>query len=140
GGNDEEDEPDVTHRWPWLLAWSLIIVQPACAQHARPGIDVLLSDSARLIEGKRIGLITNQSGIDARGVSTIDRLANTNDRNTEKPSYTLVELFAPEHGIRGRLAPGTVVADERDSATNLPIYSLYGANRAPTPSQMASLD
>ncbi len=98
-----------------------------------PGIDVLLRDSLHLVTGKRIGLITNQTGIDAHGVSTIDRLAR-------QSGLRLVALFAPEHGIRGLLAPGASVADTMDATTGLPIYSLYGASRAPTPAQMARLD
>jgi uncharacterized protein YbbC (DUF1343 family) len=98
-----------------------------------PGIDVLLRDSIHLLEGKRLGLITNQSGVDARGRSTIDRLAHL-------PNARLVALFAPEHGIRGASAPGETVADTIDAGTGLPIYSLYGASRAPTPRQLDSLD
>lgn len=119
---------------------SVAIAMPACAQHARPGIDVLLSDSAHLIRGQRVGLITNQSGIDARGVSTIDRLSAAGRPDSQFPIPRLVALFAPEHGIRGRLAPGERVDDARDSATGLPIYSLYGANRAPTAAQLAGID
>lgn len=108
----------------------------------RPGVDVLLSDSARLIAGRRIGLITNQTGIDARGVSTIDRLytAGTGCRLPVTACPSLVALFAPEHGIRGGAAPGVRISDTADSATGLPIYSLYGANRAPTAAQLAGLD
>ncbi len=98
-----------------------------------PGIDVLLTDSLHLVQGKRVGLITNQTGIDAAGVSTIDRLAHA-------PGVRLVALFAPEHGIRGRAAPGERVSDSVDAATGLPIYSLYGASRAPTAAQLARLD
>lgn len=98
-----------------------------------PGIDVLLRDSIGLVEGKRLGLITNQSGVDAQGVSTIDRL-------THLPGARLVALFAPEHGIRGVAAPGADVADTVDAATGLPIYSLYGTSRAPTAAQLDSLD
>jgi uncharacterized protein YbbC (DUF1343 family) len=98
-----------------------------------PGIDVLLRDSAHLIAGRRLGLITNHTGLDAVGQSTIDRLACW-------PQARLVALFAPEHGIRGILPPGRPVADTVDSATGLPIYSLYGANRAPTPAQLDSID
>ena len=81
----------------------------------------------------RIGLITNQTGVDASGVSTIDRLARAS-------GVRLVALFAPEHGIRGLAAPGERVSDSLDAATGLPIYSLYGASRAPTASQLARLD
>lgn len=98
-----------------------------------PGIDVLLSDSLRLIQGRRLGLLTNPSGVDARGVSDIDRLA-------QAPGVRLVALFAPEHGLRGTAAPGAAVADTVDAATGLPIYSLYGASRAPTPGELAGLD
>jgi len=98
-----------------------------------PGIDVLLRDSLGLVQGLRIGLITNQSGVTAGGVSTIDRLAHA-------PLVRLVALFAPEHGIRGAAAPGASVPDTVDAATGLPIYSLYGASRAPTPAQLAGLD
>ncbi len=105
-----------------------------------PGIDVLLRDSLRLIEGKRIGLVTNPSGVTAAGVSTIDRLSHV-------PGVHLVALFSPEHGIRGEGRPGeslrdTLVGsgDSVDAETGLPIYSLYGPRRAPTAAQLASLD
>ena len=93
----------------------------------------MLRDSLHLIRGKRLGLITNPSGVDARGVSTIDRLAHL-------PEAQLVALFAPEHGIRGVAAPGEPVSDTVDDRTGLPIYSLYGASRAPTSSQLDSVD
>jgi uncharacterized protein YbbC (DUF1343 family) len=103
-------------------------------RRVRPGIDVLLTDSAQLVVGRRIGLITNQSGIDRNGVSTIDRLARF-------PGVRLTALFAPEHGIRGLSRPGESIADSVDIATGLPIYSLYGASRgAPTAGQLAQVD
>jgi uncharacterized protein YbbC (DUF1343 family) len=105
-----------------------------------PGIDVLLRDSLHLVQGKRLGLITNQTGIDASGVSTIDRLAHA-------PGVHLVALFTPEHGIRGTARPGEAVrdtllgwSDTVDVRTGLPIYSLYGPRRAPTAAQLRSLD
>lgn len=99
-----------------------------------PGIDVLLSDSAHLIAGKRLGLITNRTGVDAHGVPTIDRLAGA-PRGTR-----LAVLFAPEHHFSASLRPGQTFGDTVDPATGLPIYSLYGARRAPTPAQLDSLD
>jgi len=98
-----------------------------------PGIDVLLRDSIHLVRGKRVGLITNPSGVDAAGVPTIDRLEET-------PGVRLVALFAPEHGIRGAAAPGAAVPDTVDGRTGLPIYSLYGDSRAPTAAQLDALD
>lgn len=136
-------------RWPLvpvtITALSLFAAL-ACAQGRRPaqvlpGIDVLLADSARLIAGRRLGLITNQTGVDARGTSSIDRLFAAGNRcraATECPA--LVALFAPEHGLRGGAAPGAHVDDDTDSATGLPIYSLYGANRAPTADQLGEID
>jgi uncharacterized protein YbbC (DUF1343 family) len=103
------------------------------ASRVLPGIDVLLRDSLRLVEGKRVGLITNQAGVDAAGVPTIDRLAHA-------PGVRLVALFAPEHGIRAATAPGGMVRDTVDAATGLPIYSLYGASRAPAAAVLARLD
>ncbi len=116
--------------------------------HVRPGIDVLLADSLHLIAGKRLGLITNQTGVDADGVPTIDRLFRyAADTRHPTPHTRLVALFAPEHGIRGTYRPGESVADTVaragdtvDVSTGLPIYSLYGPRRAPTPGELDSLD
>ncbi len=113
-----------------------------------PGIDVLLTDSAHLIAGRRLGLITNQTGVDAAGGPSIDRLYAAGVPATDCPPplsdcasrSRLLALFAPEHGIRGTARPGERVNDTVDMATGLPIYSLYGANRAPTREQLATLD
>jgi uncharacterized protein YbbC (DUF1343 family) len=98
----------------------------------RPGIDVLLSDSAHLLRGRRIGLVTNQTGVDARGVSDVARLLGA--------GVKLVALFSPEHGFRGAAAPGAAVASIVDSATGLPIYSLYGRTSAPTAEMLQGVD
>jgi len=97
-----------------------------------PGIDVLLRDSLRLVRGRRVGLVTNQGGVDARGVSDVARLRSAGVR--------LVALFSPEHGFRGAAEPGAVVASTVDSATGLPIYSLYGAVTAPTAEMLQGVD
>ena len=99
----------------------------------RPGIEVLLEDSLHLVAGRRVGLITNQTGVDASGRSSIDRLY-------EHPSVELVALFAPEHGIRGTADPGEMVEDDVDVETGLPIHSLYGAVRSPTPEMLDGID
>jgi uncharacterized protein YbbC (DUF1343 family) len=98
----------------------------------RPGIDVLLSDSLALVRGKRIGFVTNIAAVDARGVSAITRLRTA--------GLQLVALFAPEHGLTESAAPGERVASSRDSASNTPIYSLYGQTIAPTDSALAGID
>jgi len=81
--------------------------------------------------GKRVGLITNQTGIDRNRRSTIDLLAHA-------PGVRLVALFSPEHGIRGTLDER--VASSTDQATGLPVYSLYGETSRPTDVMMTGLD
>jgi uncharacterized protein YbbC (DUF1343 family) len=98
-----------------------------------PGIEVLLSDSLYLIRGKRVGLITNHSGRDRHGTSTIDLLHRA-------PGVHLAALFGPEHGLRGVAKAGESVATTNDSATGVPIYSLYGQTYAPTPEMLRDVD
>jgi uncharacterized protein YbbC (DUF1343 family) len=109
------------------LLWLCGCAAPATGQ-VRPGIEVLLADSAQLVRGRRLGLLTNQTGVDARGRRDVDLLLAA--------GYRLVALFSPEHGFRG-LADRPGLPDAVDSATGLPIYSLYGG----TPlSRLAALD
>ena len=98
-----------------------------------PGVEVLLSDSLHLIRGKRVGLITNHSGRDRHGTSTIDLLFRT-------PGVRLTALFGPEHGLRGWAQAGEAVQSTTDSATGVPIYSLYGATNVPTPEMLRDVD
>jgi uncharacterized protein YbbC (DUF1343 family) len=99
----------------------------------RPGISVLLTDSLHLIRGKRVGLITNHTARDERGRSTIDLIFNA-------PGVRLTALFAPEHGIRGAVEGGERIESTIDRATGIPIYSLYGATRVPTPRMLENID
>ena len=93
---------------------------------------MLLSDSMHLVRGRRVGLVSNQSGVDRQGVHSVDRLLGAGVR--------LTALFSPEHGFRGRAAPGEGIATTTDSATGLPIYSLYGSIMAPSREILDSLD
>ena len=103
-------------------------------ESVRPGIEVFLSAVPERIRGKRIGLITNHAGIDRAGRSDIDLIA-------AHPDLKLVALFAAEHGIRGVAAAGEKVADDRDPASGLPIFSLYMAeDRGPTPEMLKEID
>lgn len=104
----------------------------AVPARVRPGIDVLLSDSVNLLRGRRVGLVTNQSGVDSRGTSDVVRLRDA--------GIDLVALFSPEHGFRGAADPGAAVASSTDSATGLPIYSLYGRSSAPTDEMLRGID
>ena len=98
-----------------------------------PGVEVLLSDSLHLLRGKRVGLLTNHSGRDRKGTSTIDLLFKA-------PGVKLTALFAPEHGIRGAARAGEKIAAGVDSATGVKIYSLYGDVQVPTPEMLGEID
>ncbi len=98
----------------------------------RPGIEVLLSDRVDLVAGRRIGLVTNHAGVDSRGVHDVERL--------RAAGLTITALFSPEHGFRGAAAPGEAVEHSVDSATGLPIYSLYGRTSSPTPRMLEEVD
>lgn len=99
----------------------------------RLGIEVLLSDSMHLVRGKRVGLITNHSGVTADGRSTIDLLHKAN-------GVRLTALFAPEHGIRGQAAAGARIETTVDSATGVTVFSLYGETRVPTAEMLKDVD
>ena len=98
-----------------------------------PGIEVLLSDSLHLIRGKRVGLITNHSGRDRQGTSSIDLLYRA-------PGVKLTALFGPEHGLRGAAQAGETIGSTVDSATGVPIYSLYGQTQVPNADMLANVD
>jgi uncharacterized protein YbbC (DUF1343 family) len=95
------------------------------------GIDVLVRDDFKPLAGRRIGLITNQTGIDRRGRSTIELLQAA-------PEVQLVALFSPEHGLRGIL--DAKVADSTDPLTGLKVYSLYGETYRPSAEMLSDLD
>ena len=104
----------------------------------RPGVEVLLDDSIHLLRGKRIGLLTNQTGVDRAGTSDIDLL--TRDRRATRAGVRLVALFSPEHGIRGT-EDREFVASGVDARSGLPIHSLYAAATiAPPDSLLRGLD
>lgn len=102
------------------------------SDHTKTGIDVLEEQRFPALRGKRVGLITNQTGVDSRGRRTIDVLAHAE-------GVKLVAIFSPEHGIAGKIED-TRVADTTDTTTELPIYSLYGETRRPTAEMLANLD
>ena len=99
----------------------------------RPGIEVLERMGFAPLKGKRVGLVTNPSGVDRNLRSTIDILYNAD-------GVELVALFGPEHGVRGNVYAGGKVSDVTDPATGLPVYSLYGATRKPTPEMLEGID
>ena len=97
------------------------------------GLDVLLRDGAKHLEHRTLGVVTNHTAVTRDLASIVDAL-HADER------FTVARLFAPEHGVRGAAQAGDAVADETDAATGLQVVSLYGANRTPTPEQLAGLD
>lgn len=116
------------------FALSLVgFIQIASAQPIHLGIDVLEQSGFQAISGKRVGLLTNPAGVNRRGESTIDVLRRA-------PNVQLVALFGPEHGIYGDEQANVPVDDKIDHRTGLPVYSLYGQYRKPTPKMLSGLD
>ena len=120
------------------LTIAVIAAQPLAASlpaqgRVRLGIEVLLSDSMHLVRGKRVGLITNHTGVVPDGRSSIDLLHKAE-------GVRLTALFAPEHGIRGQAQAGERVETTVDSATGVTIFSLYGTTRVPTAEMLKDVD
>lgn len=99
----------------------------------KTGIEVLKSTNFACLEGKRVGLITNPTGVDNNLTSTIDLL-------NEAPNVKLVALYGPEHGVRGEAHAGDYIQSSTDPITGLPVYSIYGPARKPTPEMLQGLD
>lgn len=104
---------------------------PQPNEHVQTGIDVLEAQNFAPLLGKRVGLITNQTGVDAQGRRSIDVLAHAD-------GVKLVALFSPEHGIAGKV--DAVVSNATDSATGLPIFSLYGDTKRPSDQMLQGID
>jgi uncharacterized protein YbbC (DUF1343 family) len=103
------------------------------AQTVMTGIDVLAGTAFKQIEGKRIGLITNPTGISYNFASTVDILASAKN-------ITLSGLYGPEHGVRGDVTAGAKIESHVDPVTGIPVHSLYGKTRKPTPEMLKGID
>lgn len=113
---------------------ALLLAGPVAAEpRVKLGNEVLVETNFKALAGKRVGLITNPSGINSRLESTIDVLRNA-------PGVQLVALFGPEHGIYGDIPAGDKIASSTDKRTGLPVYSLYDKTRKPTPEMLKGLD
>lgn len=99
----------------------------------KTGIEVLREQNFKILEGKRVGLITNPTGVDRNLKSTVDILF-------EAPNVNLTALYGPEHGVRGDYAAGDYVENYIDETTKLPVYSLYGKTRKPSPEMLKDID
>jgi uncharacterized protein YbbC (DUF1343 family) len=104
---------------------------PASRGPFKLGIDVLASENFSILQGKRVGLVTNQTGVNGNGEKT---------RVVLKRAVNLVALYTPEHGLDGTELAGKYVSTRKDPLTGLPAYSLYGKTRKPTPEMLAGVD
>lgn len=115
----------------FFLLLTLVSLQAAAS--VKPGVEVLRDRGFDILKGKRVGLLTNPSGVDRQLVSTIEIFQKA-------PEVNLVALYGPEHGVRGDVYAGGKVEDSIDEKTGLPVYSLYGATRKPTPEMLKGID
>lgn len=120
----------------WLLAigcWLISTVSFAQKIKVKTGVEVLKECDFKVLQGKHIGLITNPTGVDNQLKSTIDILH-------EAQGVHLVALYGPEHGVRGDVYAGDKVETFTDPNTGVPVYSLYGSTRKPTPEMLEGVD
>lgn len=119
----------------WILCLLLVALSIEAMAQARvkPGIDVLRDHQFDLLKGKRVGLVTNPTGVTADLEPTIDALANA-------PGVQLVALYAPEHGVRGDNDAGKYVESYLDKRTGITVYSLYGKTRKPSKEMLQGID
>src|SRR5512133_1342593 len=116
-----------------LIVGLLSFIGTLSAQNIKTGIEVLKSQNFKILEGKRVGLITNPTGFDNNLKSTVDILH-------EATNVKLVALFGPEHGVRGDEHAGDKVENMNDAKTGLPVMSLYGKTRKATPEMLKGID
>jgi uncharacterized protein YbbC (DUF1343 family) len=123
-----------------LLALFLLVFSSWNTAEAKPrqkkvelGVETLFREHKNLLKGKRVGLITNPTGVDSELRSSVDLFA-------EDPDIELTALYGPEHGVRGDAQAGDKVDYYIDEKTGLPVYSLYGDTRKPTPEMLKNVD
>ncbi|MCU6599190.1 DUF1343 domain-containing protein [Peribacillus frigoritolerans] len=112
---------------------SVTAVKEKKKQKVSPGIEVLLKEEKDVLSGKKVGLITNPTGIDSKLTSIVDLLH-------DDPDINLTALFGPEHGVRGDEQAGASVEYYIDEKTGLPVYSLYGKTKKPTPEMLKDVE
>ncbi len=120
-----------------LLSTSIVLLDAdAKSEPKKPkvelGVDRLM-ENPDILKGKRVGLITNPTGINAERTSIVDLFDQSDD-------FELTALYGPEHGVRGDAQAGSTVSSYIDEVTGLPVYSLYGATKKPTPEMLEHVD
>lgn len=121
------------HKSTIIVAMLLLVGMCAQGANVKTGIEVLREDGFKILEGKRVGLTTNPTGVDSKLQSTIDILWQAENVN-------LVALYGPEHGVRGNVHAGDHVDNEVDKKTGLKMYSLYGKTKKPNKEMMDEID
>lgn len=116
-----------------LILGIAVTVGLGAGAQVKPGVEVLRDGGFAQLQGKRVGLITNPSGVDNNLKSTIDILA-------EAPGVELVGLYAPEHGVRGDVHAGDKVDNFVDPKTGVTVYSMYGKTMKPTAEMLQDVD
>ncbi|HAQ19775.1 MAG TPA: DUF1343 domain-containing protein [Prolixibacteraceae bacterium] len=112
---------------------SFLILNAFAVSKVKTGIEVLRDNDFKILQGKRVGLITNPTGIDSQLKSTVDIL-------NEAPGVKLVALYGPEHGVRGDVYAGDKVETTIDKQTGIPVYSLYGKTRKASSEMLKGVD
>jgi uncharacterized protein YbbC (DUF1343 family) len=116
-----------------IIILSLSFISSSQSIKVTTGIENLKESNFKILQGKKVGLITNPTGVDSKLKSTIDLLF-------ESKNLKLVALYGPEHGVRGDFAAGDEIDSYIDPTTNLPVYSLYGSTRKPTPDMLQGIE
>lgn len=116
-----------------ILTYLLFLIPLFAFAQVKTGIEVLREGEFACLKGKRVGLVTNPTGVDKQLTSTVDILFDA-------PDVQLVALYGPEHGVRGDIPAGEKVENQKDAKTGLPVYSLYGKTRKPTPEMLQNVD
>ena len=116
-----------------ILFLTLLFVTSVSARKVKTGVEVISDLNFAPIKGKRVGLITNPTGVDRNLTSTVDLFYHSKE-------IKLVALYGPEHGVRGDYTAGASVSNFIDTETGLPVYSIYGKTRKPTPDMLRGID
>lgn len=117
----------------YVLTIAFAVMAMAMSAVVKPGIETLRDNNFAQLKGKRVGLVTNPTGVDNNLKSTVDILF-------EAKGVKLVALYGPEHGVRGDVHAGDKVDNSTDPATGVKVYSLYGKSHKPTPEMLRDID
>ena len=117
----------------YLFAIAAVMMALTAGAQVKPGIEVLREGGFAQLKGKRVGLLTNPTGVDNNLKSTVDILH-------EAEGVELVALYGPEHGVRGDVHAGDKVDNSIDPATGVKVYSLYGKSHKPTAKMLKDID